>query len=189
MVPTAQVGPAFFPRDRERASPFTSMGMLHNRTVLNNAWPSLATPRSRDVGNFQRGESGTKCARKHHLNCVRLCLGRQPGPPASTSPTHVSRKGRGDVHLCARVCLKDLTTVLESKTGSQQPRRSVKFWEDRDRTVERSSRELAALCTRGGHGSHQRSPGEAPSSSNRGQDMGYHQGNPLENYKLSIWDS
>ena len=73
---------------------------------------------------------------------------------------------------CVHMCLKDLTTIPESKKDSQQPRRSGKFREDTgrwDRLLEKRSRELAALCVGSGCGSHPGSPGEAPSSSNRGQ--------------------
>lgn len=99
-----------------------------------------------------------------------LCSRGQPGPPTYTSPTHVSRKGRGDVHLCAHMCVKGLTTVLESTKGSRQPRRLDKSWEDRDRMVEKSGRERAAVCARGGHGrdwvwsKHQVIPPRTPSS-------------------------
>lgn len=41
---------------------------------------------------------------------------------------------------CVHMCLKDLTTILESKKDSQQLRRLGKFWEDTgrwDRLVEK----------------------------------------------------
>lgn len=141
--------------------------VLHSRMVLNNAWPSLATLQSEDVGNLQRGGPRTKSARKCHPNCVGLGLrgSRQPGPHVYTCPVPAVslQKGRRDVHVCACMCLKDLTTVLESKKDSQQPRCLGKFWEDVGRwgrMGEKSSRELAVLCARGGCGSHQGSPRE-----------------------------